>query len=140
MRGEALKGVRRPESRKCLLEKRCSIRISNSSPFQKKKANKKIVCLKLSFCFKPVWVHYIEEVIAACPEAARRYSEEVGLPLHLAAGSHASVEVMRNLLEAFPGAARQPNADGALPIHVAVAAKMTMPVIKMLYQVKPAGA
>ena len=55
-------------------------------------------------------------LLAAYSEAAKEKDDDGRLPLHVAAGSKASVAVVAALLEAYPEAAKEKGREGNLPL------------------------
>ena len=62
------------------------------------------------------------------------------LPIHFAAGSGASIEVIQELIDAHPFGLCSPDTNGWLPIHIACLQNASKKVIQLLLKLYPESA
>jgi hypothetical protein len=79
-------------------------------------------------------------VILHSPHWTKRADPIRGLPLHVAIGGGAPVEVVTALLEAYPNAATIRNQNNHLPCHLACCAGISSEGMKMLLRCNPDAA
>jgi ankyrin repeat protein len=85
----------------------------------------------------PIDINIIKLLISANPSAVKEKNFDNSLPLNLACGSNASLDVIKLLM--FKGAVEQADNDGRLPLLSACMSGCSLKIIKFLYKEYPAA-